>query len=253
MEHELHNSSGVEPRQTAKRLPNPTNELDNDTQGLYPMKDSTVVPPQTQTPAILPPALWTAKKAGGGSSKSGNRSGETTTTTKVCVKRIKGLMFCCNQVAVIYDFRDIDTCPDSVGRCNLVLGVAGTKPGCDISQATPVGSVHVSNYPKVTIPKHISGLTLSITRSAGPLVTALAVLWSVVRLYDLLKSSALASGTVCQKAKPLEYKLNEGDGPSAGRLPQAVWPHVQHVEQRDRGCVVTREYCNDIQNRRSNL
>lgn len=88
---------------------------------------------------------------------------------------------------------------------------------------------------------------------AGPLVTALAVLWSVVRLYDLLKSSALASGTVCQKAKPLEYKLNEGDGPSAGRLPQAVWPHVQHVEQRDRGCVVTREYCNDIQNRRSNL
>lgn len=35
MEHEQPNSSGVEPRQTAKRLQNPTNELDNDTQGLY--------------------------------------------------------------------------------------------------------------------------------------------------------------------------------------------------------------------------
>lgn len=90
------------------------------------------------------------------------------------------------QVTALYNFRDIDTYPDSVGRRGHVLGVAGTKPGGGIGQTTPIGSVHVSNYPSFTTPKHISGLMLSLTLSAGPLVKALAVLWSVFRLYDLL-------------------------------------------------------------------
>lgn len=57
------------------------------------------------------------------------------------------------QIAALYDCRNIDTCPDSAGRRGHVLGVAGTKPGRGISQATQTGSVHVSNYPRVTPPK----------------------------------------------------------------------------------------------------